>query len=42
MLVNLSGDQDVLELLAKNEKFLEMLFKRIVVSSPESVFMKTY
>jgi hypothetical protein len=30
--VNLSGDQDVLDVLAGNDKFLEALFALIVVS----------
>ena len=34
ILVNLSADKDVLETLAKNDKFIEVLFKRIVVSFP--------
>ena len=31
MLVNLSGDSSVLETLATNDKFVQVIFKRIVV-----------
>lgn len=31
ILVNLSGDQEILENLATDEKFLDVVFRRIVV-----------
>lgn len=38
ILVNLSGDKDVLETLATDDKFLELVFSRIVVSSALAPF----
>jgi hypothetical protein len=39
ILVNLSGDRQVLELLATDEKFMEHIFSRLVVSLPAAPFV---
>lgn len=35
MLVNLSGDEEVLKLLAEDERFLEDLLVKLIVSSSQ-------